>query len=90
MITTAQWKDVFRQLDQWDALLKLREIHRGANSGMTATWLAWLCSPNFAYLVVDTAVKIQLFHHFHHNVDDGLNNGKNQAWPRLSPSNRTS
>jgi hypothetical protein len=90
MITTAQWKDVFRQLDQWDALLKLREIHRGANSGMTATWLARLCSPNFAYLVVDTAVKIQLFHHFHHNVDDGLNNGKNQAWPRLSPSNRTS
>jgi hypothetical protein len=80
MITTAQWKDVFRQLDQWDALPKLREIHWGANSGMTATWLARLCSPNVAYLVVDTAGKIQLFHHFHHDVDDGLNDGTNQLW----------
>jgi hypothetical protein len=80
MITTAQWKDVFRQLDQWDALPKLREIHRGANSGMTATWLARLFSPNVAYLVVDTAGEIQLFHHFHHDVDDGLNYGTNQLW----------
>jgi hypothetical protein len=80
MITTEQWKDVSRQLDQWDALPKLREIHRGANSGMTATWLARLCSPNVAYLVVDTAGEIQLFHHFHHDVDDGLNDGTNQMW----------
>ena len=80
MITTAQWKDVFQQLNQWDALPKLREIHRGANSGMTATWLARLCSPNVAYLVVDTAGEIQLFHHFHHDVDDGLNDGTNQLW----------
>ncbi len=80
MITTAQWKDVFRQLDQWDTLPKLREIHRGASSGMTATWFARLCSPNVAYLGVDTAGEIQLFHHFHHDVDDGLNDGTNQLW----------
>ena len=80
MITTSQWKDVFRQLDQWDALPKLRDIHREANSSITATWLARLCSPNVAYLVVDTAGEIQLFHHFHHDVDDGLNDGTNQLW----------
>jgi hypothetical protein len=47
---------------------------------MTATWLARLCSPNVACLVVDTAGEIQLFHHFHHDVDDGLNDGTNQLW----------
>jgi hypothetical protein len=76
---TSQWKDVFCQRDQqWDALPKLRAIHRNANSGMTATWLARQCSPNIAYLVVDTAGENQLFHHFNHNVNDGLNNGTNQ------------
>jgi hypothetical protein len=68
MITTFQWKDIFHQLDQWDTLPKLREIHQDANSGMAATWLARLCSPNVTYLVVDTAGNIQLFHHFHHNI----------------------
>ncbi len=72
---------MFCQLDQWDALPKLREIHRDANSGMTATWLARLCSPNIAYLVVDTAGEIHLFHHFHHDVlNDGFNDGTNQLW----------
>ena len=80
MITTLQWKDVFHQLDQWDALPKLQAIHRNANSGMTAKWLARLCSPHVAYLVVDTAGEIQLFHHFNHDVNDGLNNGMNQLW----------
>jgi hypothetical protein len=47
---------------------------------MTATWLARLCSPNVTYLVVDNAGEIQLFHHFHHDVDDGLNDGTNQLW----------
>jgi hypothetical protein len=80
MIPTLQWKDVFCQLDQWDALPKLRAIHREANSSITATWLARLCSPNVAYLVVDMAGEIQLFHHFHHDVNDGLNDGTNQLW----------
>jgi hypothetical protein len=30
--------------------------------------------------VVDTAGEIQLFHRFHHDVDDGLNDGTNQLW----------
>jgi hypothetical protein len=47
---------------------------------MTATWIARLCSPNVAYLVVDTAGEIQLFHHFQHDVNDRLNNGTNQLW----------
>jgi hypothetical protein len=83
MITTLQWKAVFCQLDQWDALSKLQEIHRDANSGIATTWLVWLCSPNLAYVKVDTAGKIQLFHHFHHDVNDELNNGTNQLKGRF-------
>jgi hypothetical protein len=30
--------------------------------------------------VVNTAGEIQLFHHFHHDVNDGLNDGTNQLW----------
>jgi TRAP-type mannitol/chloroaromatic compound transport system substrate-binding protein len=77
---TLQWKEVFFQLDQWDTLPKLQEIHPGANSGMTATWLARLCSPNVAHLVVDTAGEIQLFHHFQHDINNGLNDKTNQLW----------
>ena len=80
IIMTLQWKEVFCQLDQWDTLPKLQEIHPGANSGMTATWLARLCSPNVAHLVVDTAGEIQLFHHFQHDINNGLNDKTNQLW----------
>ncbi len=30
--------------------------------------------------MVDTAGEIQLFHHFHHDANDGLNDGTNQVW----------
>jgi hypothetical protein len=57
---------------------------------MTATWFARLCSPNVAYLVVDsTAGKIQLFHHFQHNIIDGLNDETNQLWTLQEGSSMT-
>jgi hypothetical protein len=50
---------------------------------MTATWLARLCSPNVAYLVVDTAGEI------HHDANDGLNDGTSQLWALQGDSSMT-
>ena len=80
VITTSQWVDVFKDLDQWEVVPKIFDMHLSANASTSATGLSRLCSPNVAYLMVDPQGAVQLLHHFHHDVDDGLNGGTNELW----------
>ena len=67
-------------MDHWEALPKLRELHRIAGASTKPTGLARLCSPYVAHLMVNPRGRLQLFHHFHHNVDDGLNDRIDEVW----------
>jgi hypothetical protein len=67
-------------MDHWEALPKLRELHRIAGASTKPTGLARLCSPYVAHLMVNPRGRLQLFHHFHHNVDDGLNDRTDKVW----------
>jgi hypothetical protein len=49
MITTRQWVNVFRDLDQWDVVSKLLNMHLSANASTSATGLSRPCSPNVAH-----------------------------------------
>lgn len=78
MMMTSTWKDVFWALD------KLSSLHTKSNSVNTeATGFAHLCFPDVAHLLVNTHGTIRLFHHFHHDADDGLNDGTNALWALL-------
>lgn len=70
MTMTSTWKDVFWALD------KLSSLHTKSNSVNTE-------ATGFAHLMVNTHGTIRLFHHFHHDADDGLNDGTNALWALL-------
>lgn len=60
---------------------KLKNLSEKSNSvGTSSTGFVHLCSPEVAHLMVNTHGVIRLFHHFHHDADDGLNNGTNALW----------
>ncbi len=80
MVTTLTWADVFRKMDHWEEIPKLREIHRIAGTSTKPTGLARRCSPYVAHLMVNPRGRVQLFHHFHHNVDEGLNDRTDEVW----------
>ncbi|KAI2490858.1 hypothetical protein MHU86_23711 [Fragilaria crotonensis] len=81
---TSTWEDVFRALDQWEVVPKLNRLHTKSNSINTeSTGFVHLCSPDIAHLMVNTHGTIRLFHHFHHDADDGLNDGTNALWALL-------
>ena len=80
VITTLQWVDVFKDLDQWEVVPKIFDMHLSANASTSATGLSRLCSPSVAHLMVDPQGAVQLLHHFHHDADDGLNGGSNELW----------
>ncbi len=67
-------------MDHWEALPKLRELHRIAGASTKPTGLARLCSPYVAHLMVNPRGRLQLFHHFPHNVDNGLNDRTDDVW----------
>jgi hypothetical protein len=67
-------------MDHWEALPKLRELHRIAGASTKPTGLARLCSSYVAHLMVNPRGRLQLFHHFHHNLDDGLNDRTDEVW----------
>ncbi|KAI2502886.1 hypothetical protein MHU86_11555 [Fragilaria crotonensis] len=78
---TLTWLDVFRKLDQWEVVEKLSALNSKTNSVSTnSTGFVHLCSPEVAHLMVNTHGVIRLFHHFHHDADDGLNDGTNALW----------
>ena len=84
MTMTSTWEDVFRALDQWEVVPKLDRLHSKSNSINTeSTGFVHLCSPDIAHLMVNTHGTIRLFHHFHHDADDGLNDGTNALWALL-------
>ncbi|KAI2494816.1 hypothetical protein MHU86_19711 [Fragilaria crotonensis] len=84
MTMTSTWEDVFRALDQWEVVPKLNRLHTKSNSINTeSTGFVHLCSPDIAHLMVNTHGTIRLFHHFHHDADDGLNDGTNALWALL-------
>ena len=81
MTMTLTWLDVFRKLDQWEVVEKLSALNSKTNSVSTnSTGFVHLCSPEVAHLMVNTHGVIRLFHHFHHDADDGLNDGTNALW----------
>ena len=49
---------------------------------MESTGFVHLCSPDFAHMV-NTHGTVRFFLHFHHNTDDGLNDGTNALWALL-------
>ncbi len=82
MTMTLSWEEVFRRLDQWSVVEKLRDLHAKSNAGTSPTGFVRFGSPDIAHLVVDTQEEVRLFHHFHHDVDDGLNDGTNAQHSR--------
>ncbi|KAI2502880.1 hypothetical protein MHU86_11549 [Fragilaria crotonensis] len=81
---TSTWEDVFRPLDQWEVVPKLNRLHTKSNSINTeSTGFVHLCLPDIAHLMVNTHGTIRLFHHFHHDADNGLNDGTNALWALL-------
>ena len=84
MTMTLMWEDVFWALDQWDVVPKLSSLHTKSNSINTeSTGFVHLCSPNIAHPMVNMHGMIRLFYHFHHDTDDGLNDGTNALWALL-------
>jgi hypothetical protein len=63
MTVTRTWEEVFRRLNQWDVVNKLRALHMKSSDRTSST-----------------ARRVRLFHHFHHNADDGLNDGTDDLW----------
>jgi hypothetical protein len=80
MTVTRTWEEVFRRLDQWDVVDKLRALHLKSSDSTSSTGFLPFKSPDIAHLMADTAQRVRLFHHFHHDANDGLNNGTDDLW----------
>ncbi len=77
---TRTWEEVFGRLDQWDVVDKVRALHLKSSTSTSSTGFLQFKSPDIAHLVANTSRRVQLFHHFHHDVDDGLNDGTDELW----------
>jgi hypothetical protein len=77
---TRTWEEVFGRLDQWDMVDKLRALHLKSSSSSSSTGFLQFKSPDIAHLMANTSRRVRLFHHFHHNADDGLNDGTDELW----------
>jgi hypothetical protein len=80
MTVTRTWEEVFRRLDQWDVVDKLRALHLKSSDSTNSTGFLPFKSPDIAHLMADTARRVRLFHHFHHDADDGLNDSTDNLW----------
>jgi hypothetical protein len=74
------WEEVFGRLDQWDVVDKLRALHLKSSTSTSSTGFLQFKSPDISHLVANTARRVRLFHHFHHDMDDGLNDGTDELW----------
>ena len=77
---TRTWEEVFERLDQWDVVDKLRALHLKSSTSTSATGFLQFKSPDIAHLMANTSRRVRLFHHFHHDADDGLNDGTDELW----------
>ena len=77
---TRTWEEVFGRLDQWDVVDKLRALHLKASTSTSSTGFLQFKSPDIAHLMANTSRRVRLFHHFHHDADDGLNDGTDELW----------
>ena len=80
MTVTRTWEEVFRRLDQWDVVDKLWALHLKSSDSTSSTGFLPFKSPDIAHLMANTARRVRLFHHFHHDADDGLNFGTDNLW----------
>jgi hypothetical protein len=80
MTVTCTWEGVFRRLDQWDVVDKLRALHLKSSDSTSSTGFLPFKSPDIAHLMANIARMVRLFHHFHHNANDGLNDGTDNLW----------
>jgi hypothetical protein len=80
MTLTRTWEEVFRRLDQWDVVEKLRALHLKSAASTSSTGFLPFKSPDVAHLMANTARRVCLYHHFHHDADDGLNDGSDDLW----------
>ena len=80
MAVTRTWEEVFKRLNLWDVVDKLRALHLTSSDSTSSTGFLPFKSPDIAHLLANTAQRVQLFHHFHHNADDGLNDGTDDLW----------
>ncbi len=74
------WAEVLERLDQWDIVNKLRALHLKSSTSTSATGFLQFKSPDIAHLMANTSRRVRLFHHFHHDADDGLNDGTDELW----------
>jgi hypothetical protein len=77
---TRTWEEVFGRLDQWDVVDKLRALHLKSSTSTSSTGFLQFKSPDIAHLVANTSRRVRLFHHFHHEADDGLTDGTDELW----------
>jgi hypothetical protein len=80
MAVTRTWEEVFKRLNLWDVVDKLRALHLTSSDSTSSTGFLPFKSPDIAHLLANTAQRVQLFHHFHHNADDGLKDGTDDLW----------
>jgi hypothetical protein len=80
MTLTRTWEEVFRQLDQWDVVDKLRALHLKSSASTSSTGFLPFKSPDVAHLMANTSQRVCLYHHFHHDADNGLNDGSDDLW----------
>jgi hypothetical protein len=77
---TRTWEEVFGRLDQWDVVDKLWALHLKSSTSTNSTGFLQFKSPDIAHLMANTSQRVRLFHHFHHDADDGLNDGTDELW----------
>ncbi len=77
---TSTWEEMFKSLDQWDVVDKLRALHLKSSTSTIATGFLQFKSPDIAHLMANTSRRVRLFHHFHHDADDGLKDGTDELW----------
>jgi type IV secretory pathway VirB10-like protein len=58
MTVTRTWEEVFRRLDQWDVVDKLRALHLKSSDSTSSTGFLPFKSPDIAHLMANTARRV--------------------------------
>ena len=78
LIITGKWNEAFKPLDHWDVVNKFRALHKRPRNERED--FLRFASPDISHLVWTRDGEVQLLHHFHHDANDGLNDGSDELW----------
>ena len=80
--TAKTWADVFRDLDQWDAVDTFAARH--AQAIKTVAGFRRFCSPKIGHLIAHEGGDLQIIHQVHQNANDDINDDDDaDIWPLI-------